>query len=157
VGGLLAFAGGFAASRWDAAWVGLVVLGALLGGAGLAAAVRGWELRVRTPRGSGLWLRVESFRRFLHASETRHAEQAAERGVLREYTAWAVALDELDRWERAVQGSASIPREAGIGLVHVAPALSRSTTSAATAPSSSSGAGGGSVGGGGGGGGGGSW
>jgi uncharacterized membrane protein len=102
---------------------------------------------------------VESFRRFLHESETFHAEEAAKRGVLREYTAWAVALGEIDRWERAVSASAVIPEDAGLGYVHMAPALMASTSSSATAPSSSGsgGGGGGSVGGGGGGGGGGSW
>ena len=159
LGAVVAFAGGFAASRWGSPWVALVVVGSLLAGGGLAAMIRGWELRVRTPLGSGLWLRVESFRRFLHQSETFHAEEAAKRGVLREYTAWAVALGEIDRWERAVEGSAAIPEDAGLGYVYMAPMLSHSTSSAATAPSSSGsgGGGGGSVGGGGGGGGGGSW
>jgi Predicted membrane protein (DUF2207) len=158
-GAVLAFFGGFAASRWGQAWLVVIVVGALLGGGGFAALLRGWELRVRTPFGSGLWLRVESFRRFLHESETFHAEEAAKRGVLREYTAWAVALDEIDRWERAVAGSTTIPQDAGLGYVHMAPILASSTASASTAPSSSGGGGGGggSVGGGGGGGGGGSW
>ncbi len=159
LGALIAFAGGFAANRWGREWVVVIVIGSLLGGGGFAAALRGWELRVRTPQGSGLWLRVESFRRFLHGSETFHAEEAAKRGVLREYTAWAVALGEIDRWERAVAGSTAIPAEAGLGYVHMAPILASSAASASTAPSSSSsgGGGGGSVGGGGGGGGGGSW
>jgi hypothetical protein len=158
LGAVLAFAGGYASNRWGWPGIGLVVVGSLLGGGGFAALVRGWELRVRTPQGSGLWLRVESFRRFLHDSETFHAEEAAKRGVLREYTAWAVALGEIDRWERAVAGSAIIPAEAGLGYVHMAPMLAHSTSSTATAPSSSGGGGGGgSVGGGGGGGGGGSW
>jgi hypothetical protein len=157
-GGVIAFFGGFAASRWGPGWIIAIVIGSLLGGGGFAAFLRGWELRVRTPYGSGLWLRVESFRRFLHESETFHAEEAAKRGVLREYTAWAVALDEIDRWERAVAGSTTIPEEAGLSYVYMAPMLSHSTSSAATAPSSSGGGGGGgSVGGGGGGGGGGSW
>lgn len=158
-GAVLAFGGGFAANRWGQPWVVLVVVASLLSGGGFAAALRGWELRVRTPEGSGLWLRVESFRRFLHESETFHAEEAARRGVLREYTAWAVSLGEIDRWERAVAGSAIIPPEAGVGYAHMAPTLMRSTSSSATAPSSSGGGGGGggSVGGGGGGGGGGSW
>jgi hypothetical protein len=159
LGALLAFAGGFAANRWGREWVVLIVAGSLLGGGGFAAMIRGWELRVRTPAGSGMWLRVESFRRFLHESETFHAEEAAKRGVLREYTAWAVALGEIDRWERAVSSSAVIPEDAGLGYVHMAPILMTSTSSASTAPSSSGsgGGGGGSVGGGGGGGGGGSW
>jgi hypothetical protein len=159
VGALVAFAGGYAANRWGREWMPLIIIGSLLGGGGFAAALRGWELRVRTPQGSGLWLRVESFRRFLSESETFHAEEAAKRGVLREYTAWAVALGEIDRWERAVAGSTIIPADAGLGYVHMAPLLASSATSASTAPSSSSssGGGGGSVGGGGGGGGGGSW
>lgn len=159
IGAVASFFGGFAANRWGGLpWILLVVAGALLAGGGFAVLLRGWELRVRTPLGSGLWLRVESFRRFLHESETFHAEEAAKRGVLREYTAWAVALGEIDRWERAVSGSTIIPAEAGLGYVHMAPILMSSTSSTATAPSSSgSGGGGGSVGGGGGGGGGGSW
>ena len=89
-----------------------------------------------------------------------HAEEAAKRGVLREYTAWAVAVGEIDRWARAVSASSAIPQDAGLNYVHMAPLLASSTSSASTAPSSSSsggGGGGGSVGGGGGGGGGGSW
>jgi hypothetical protein len=160
LGAVLAFFGGVAAARWGREWVVVVVLGSLVAGAGFSAVLRGWELRVRTPYGSALWLRVESFRRFLAGSETFHAEEAAKRGVLREYTAWAVALGEIDRWERAVAGSAVIPQEAGLGYVHMAPMLVHSTSRASTAPSSSGsggGGGGGSVGGGGGGGGGGSW
>jgi uncharacterized membrane protein len=104
-------------------------------------------------------LRVESFRRFLAGSEAYHAEEAAKRGLLREYTAWAVAVGEIDRWARAVSASSAIPQDAGMSYVHMAPLLAASTSSASTAPSSSSsgGGGGGSVGGGGGGGGGGSW
>lgn len=160
LGAVVAFAGGFASARWGQGWLPVVIVGALLAGGGFAAALRGWELRVRTPYGSGLWLRVESFRRFLSESESFHAEEAAKRGVLREYTAWAVALDELDRWERAVAGATSIPQDSGLGYVAMAPLLVRSTSTASTAPSSSGsggGGGGGSVGGGGGGGGGGSW
>jgi hypothetical protein len=156
--GLAGAAGGGAlAARVGASGLALVVLAAVIGGAGLAAAVRGWELRVRTPQGSGLYLRMESFRRFLAGSEAHHAEEAAARGVLREYTAWAVAVGEVDRWARAVAASSAIPQQAGLGYVHMAPMLISTTSSTATAPSSSGGGGGGSVGGGGGGGGGGSW
>ena len=90
------------AARFSPAWIALVVPAALLAGAGWAAVLRGWELRMRTPKGSGQWLRIESFRRFLHESEASHAEDAAQRGVLREYTAWAVAVGEIDRWRHAV-------------------------------------------------------
>ena len=149
--------GGALSSRVGSSGLFLVVAAAAIGGAGLAAAVRGWELRVRTPQGSGLYLRIESFRRFLAGSEAHHAEAAAARGVLREYTAWAVALGEVDRWSRAVAASTAIPQQAGLGYAYMAPMLISSTSSTATAPSSSGGGGGGSVGGGGGGGGGGSW
>jgi hypothetical protein len=146
------------AGRYGNHW-GLLAGAAIVAGAGWAAVLRGWELRVRTPRGSALWLRVESFRRFLHDSEAFHAEEAAKRGVLREYTAWAVAVGEIDRWKRAVESSTVIPTTAGLGYVAMAPMLSSSTSSTATAPSSSGGGGGGGggVGGGGGGGGGGNW
>ncbi len=152
-------AGAFAGRFGDDGWFGLLAVGAIAAGAGWAAAIRGWELRVRTPKGSATWLRVESFRRFLHDSEAFHAEEAAKRGVLREYTAWAVALGEIDRWTRAVEASTVIPDTAGLHYVALAPMLSSSTTSASTAPSSSGGGGGGGggVGGGGGGGGGGNW
>lgn len=142
------------AARHGAGWLPLVVPFGALAAASVAALVRSWELKVRTPRGSGLWLRIESFRRFLAGSEAHHAEEAAKRGVLREYTAWAVALGEIDRWQRAVQAS-TVTDTAALSYVHVAPALMASTARTATAPSSSGG--GGSVGGGGGGGGGGSW
>jgi len=152
--------GGAAANRWGSEWLPLGAVAGVVAGAGLAAAVGAWELHVRTPWGSGLWLRVESFRRFLAGSEAYHAEEAAKRGVLREYTAWALALGEIDRWQRAVAASTIIPSDAGLSYVHMAPLLVSSTRTAATAPSSSGGGGGfggGSVGGGAGGGGGGSW
>jgi uncharacterized membrane protein YgcG len=51
----------------------------LAAGAGGAAAIRAWELRVRTPAGSGLWLRTESFRRFLAASSVGAIDPVAAR------------------------------------------------------------------------------
>jgi hypothetical protein len=160
VGGLLAGSGAAVA-----AWLVLAVAGGLLAGSGLAAAIGGWELRVRTAAGSALWLRVESFRRFLAQSEGYHADEAAKRGVLREYTAWAVAVGEIGRWTQAVSASTIAPQVAGVHYAYMAPYLLASTASTATAPSSSGsgggfgggGFGGGDVGGGAGGGGGGSW
>jgi uncharacterized membrane protein YgcG len=158
---VVAAAGGAGANRWGAAWLPLVAFGALLAGAGLAAAVRAWELRVRTAAGSGLWLRVESFRRFLAASEAHHADEAAKRGVLREYTAWAVAVGEIDHWSRVVAASAAARDPATVHYATIAPALYTAAEATSTEPSSSNGGGGGggggSVGGGSGGGGGGSW
>jgi hypothetical protein len=164
LGALGAVAGGAAAGRFGSDWLPLAAAGGALAGAGLAATLGAWELRVRTPAGSGLWLRVESFRRFLAESEAYHAEEAAKRGLLREYTAWAVAVGEIGRWSRAVAASTVIPETAGVHYAYMAPLLLSSTTSTATAPSSSGGGGGfsggfggGSIGGGAGGGGGGSW
>ncbi len=147
------------ANRWGDGWLVGVIAAALLGGAAFATLLRSWELKIRTPEGSGLWLRVESFRRFIHDSDAQHADQAAEMGLLLEYTAWAVAVGEIDRWTSALEGSSVATQidTRALYITHVASDLGRATSSAATAPSSSGGGGGGSVGGGGGGGGGGSW
>jgi uncharacterized membrane protein YgcG len=122
-------------------------------------------LPARTVSGSALAIRTESFRRFLAASEARHVEWAWEHGMLREYSAWAVALGTADAWESAMRGSTVPPAEfnaAPILLYHHASAIG----STRTAPSSSGSGGGGgfsggfsggSVGGGGGGGSSGSW
>ena len=118
----------------------------------------------RSATGSALALRTESFRRFLAASEGRHVEWAWENNVLREYSAWAVALGAADAWTRAVESS-NIPHPElalrGPLLVHTS---SRSFDTSRVPPSSSGSGGfggggfsGGSVGGGGGGGSSGSW
>jgi hypothetical protein len=163
LGGIGTFAAGFLAGGSDARTLLVpAVITAALGVTGVAALVNNRELRIRTAAGSGLWLRTESFRRFLAGSEAYHAEEAAKRGVLREYTAWALALGEIDRWTRAVSASSLIPPEtAGLHWVYLAPLLVASTSTTSVAPSSSGGGGGGfgggGVGGGAGGGGGGSW
>lgn len=156
--------GGVAANRSGPVWIVLAAIGALLAGVSITAVLRSWELPSRTPEGSAKWLQIESFRRFIADSEARHAEAAARMGLLRQYTAWAVALGELSHWEKAVEGAAEIP-DSAVGantsdfrFVALAPALSSATAQTFTAPSSSgSGGGGGGSGGGGGGGGGGSW
>ena len=164
VGLVLAAVGGGLANRFGPVWVVLCAVGALLAGASLAALIRSWELPIRTPQGSARWIQIESFRRFIAASEARHAEAAAEMGLLRHYTAWAVALGELDHWKKSVDAATHIPgsatsrSSADYHFVTMAPALSSATASTFTAPSSSSsGGGGGGAGAGGGGGGGGSW
>lgn len=164
-GAALLALGAAMAVRGTSAWLGLVLIGAAFAGGGLAAMVRSWELPIRSAEGSSRWLQVESFRRFIANSEVRHAEAAARMGLLRQYTAWAVALDELGHWNEAVAAAAEVPGSEAAGhrsdlaFVAMAPALSQATTSTFTAPSSSGGGGGGGggVGGGGGGGGGGSW
>ena len=157
----IAALGGVLANRLGAGWLVVALVGGLLAGGGLAAGIGAWELHVRTAAGSALWLRVESFRRFLAESEGYHADEAAKRGVLREYTAWALAVGEIDRWSRAVKASTVPPDTAGVQYAYMAPLLLSSTSAAATAPSSSGSGGGsfggGSIGGGAGGGGGGSW
>jgi Predicted membrane protein (DUF2207) C-terminal domain/Predicted membrane protein (DUF2207) N-terminal domain len=155
--------GAVLANRSGRPWLALLAAGAIVVGASLGVLIRSWELRVRTPEGSARWLQVESFRRFIANSEARHAEAAAKMGLLRQYTAWAVSLNELDHWEKAVEeaamvaGSAVQASPSAFDFVHIAPILSRSTAAASTAPSSSGSGGGGGAGGGGGGGGGGSW
>lgn len=116
----------------------------------------------RSATGSALTLRAESFRRFLAASEGRHVEWAWKNDVVREYSAWAVALGAADAWRRAVESS-NIPHPERVlhGPLFVHSSAS-SFVSARTAPSASGGgssgfSGGGGVGGGGGGGSSGSW
>jgi uncharacterized membrane protein YgcG len=122
-----------------------------------------------TARGSAIALRAESFRRFLHDSEAQHVEWAWQHGLLREYSAWAVALGEADAWNGALAASSVPPVEvtSSTGVLYPALYLSSlsSTTTAPQASSSGGGSsfsgggfsGGGFSGGGGGGGGGGSW
>jgi hypothetical protein len=156
--GLALTALGAVLGRSGTAWLVLVAAGALLAGVGLAALVRGWELRVRTPAGAALWLRVESFRRYLAASEARHVDEVAKRGLLQEYTAWAVAFGEERRWSRIVAASAVATDDRSFtDYSQIAPRLASATTAASHEPSSSGSSGGGGVGGGAGGGGGGSW
>ncbi len=117
--------------------------------------------------GSAIALRSESFRRFLHDSEARHVEWAWDNGLLRQYSAWAVALGEAEAWNQALAGSTVPPPEVATTTGVMSPALATSAFHTARVAPSSSGSGGGfsgggfsgggSVGGGGGGGGGGSW
>jgi uncharacterized membrane protein YgcG len=144
----------------------------LCAGAAAAMAFGATELSVRTPEGFARRQLVEGFRRFLAASGGGHAREAAERGELRRYSAWAVALGELDHWNAAM-AAASLPPSTGVREAAGFAALTSTVHTATTSPSGSSGgspggssgggysgggySGGGSVGGGGGGGGGGSW
>lgn len=59
----------------------------------------------RTAAGSARAIRAESFRRFLVASEGRHVEWAWEQGLVREYSAWAVALGAARAWSKAIEDS----------------------------------------------------
>jgi hypothetical protein len=116
-----------------------------------AFAVYHTMLPARSATGSALALRTESFRRFLAASEGRHVEWAWKQGVLREYSAWAVALGTADTWQRAMAATSIPPAELSTGpllLWTMAPSFH----SGYTAPSSSGGGGGGGSWGGGGGG-----
>ena len=118
-------------------------------------------LPARSATGSALALRTESFRRFLAASEGRHVEWAWTHGLLREYSAWAVALGAASTWERAMAASSVPPTELSTGPLLVY-SMGSSFAGSHTPPSSSGAGGsggfsGGSVGGGGGGGSSGSW
>jgi uncharacterized membrane protein YgcG len=116
-------------------------------------------LASRTATGSALTLRTESFRRFLEASEGRHVEWAWEQGLLREYSAWAVALGAAEAWSDAIESS-NIDQPQRFTAPMLIYANASAFHSSHTAPSSSGGGGGfsgGGVGGGGGGGSSGSW
>jgi hypothetical protein len=150
VGALFAAAGvGVLSSPWFA-----IVLGFLVPFL-VARLVYGSMLPSRTATGSALALRTESFRRFLASSEGKHVDWAWEHGVLREYSAWAVALGAAEAWSRAI-GSSNIPDPtaamSGPMLMYT---LGPTFASTHTAPSSSGSSGGGFSGGGTGGGGGG--
>jgi len=115
-----------------------------------AVALYRFLLPSRTAAGSALALRTESFRRFLAASEGRHVQWAWEHGLLREYSAWAVALGTADAWQRAMERTGVPPAELTSGPLLVY-AMAPSFSAGHTAPSSSGGGGAGSWGGGGGG------
>ena len=126
--------------------------------------VYGVMLPARTATGSALTLRAESFRRFLAASEGKHVDWAWKQGLLREYSAWAVALGAADAWGRALANSNVPAPEMNLAspLWVYSMGSSFASTSSAPAPSGGSGSSfsgfsGGSVGGGGGGGSSGSW
>ena len=170
VGGLLALGltglmAALTARVGGVAVLGLVVF-AVLVGAAIGIVANANELLVRTEAGSALWLRIESFRRFLEQSEARHVTEAAEKGVLRQYTAWAVALGESKAWtaavERAAEDNPDLQATLGrdIAFASAGAGVASAARAASISPSSGGGGGGGfsgSVGGGGGGGGGGSW
>ena len=88
---------------------------ALLAGFAVPAVVAGMAYRPLLPQrsatGSALALRTESFRRFLEASEGQHVEWAWKNGLLREYSAWAVALGAAQAWGRAVANSTVPPTD----------------------------------------------
>ena len=122
-------------------------------------------LSVRSATGSALALRTESFRRFLSASEGQHVDWAWKQGLLREYSAWAVALGAADAWGRALEQSNVPAPERNLASPMLLYSMGPSFDSTRSAPTSSGGGGssfgggfsGGSVGGGGGGGSSGSW
>ena len=64
----------------------------------------------RSANGSAYARQVASFRRFLVESEGQHVGWAWKNGLLRQYSAWAVALDAADAWQGAME-RAGVPRE----------------------------------------------
>jgi uncharacterized membrane protein YgcG len=108
-------------------------------------------LPARSAHGSAMALKAESFRRFLAASEGKHVDWAWKHGLLREYSAWAVALGAAGAWQAALEASHVPPAEVtGLGPVFV-PSYSSAINSTRTAPTSSGGSSGGGWSGGGGG------
>jgi len=144
------------------AWPLAIALGLLLPGI-VAYFVYRTLQPARAAHGSALALRSESFRRFLEASEGTHVEWAWKNGLLREYSAWAVALGEAGAWSRALD-RANVPAPAQIAagpilIGRMGPSVrsSRTDPSSSGSGGSSGGFSGGSSGGGGGGGSSGSW
>ena len=134
--------------------VGILIVSAAIGLA-LGELVTKGRVASRTAAGSAAYLQTESFRRFLAQSEGRHVEEAHRRGVLREYSAWAVVLGEATAWRKAAESLDDVAIASEVDLTQSS--LGYITVlSAATEPPSSSGSSGSSGGGGGGGGGGGS-
>jgi uncharacterized membrane protein len=164
---LLAVFGAMSALSWNNTPAAAFLVAVVVPAVAAVALYRGL-LAVRSAPGSALALRAESFRRFLNASEGRHVEWAWTHGLLRDYSAWAVALGAAQAWERAMNASSVPPAELSTGplLIH---SIEPSWTSTHTPPSSTGSGGGsgggsrsggfsaGSVGGGGGGGSSGSW
>ncbi|MCU1395486.1 MAG: putative rane protein [Ilumatobacteraceae bacterium] len=87
------------------------ILFAVVVPAAVAFVAYGVLLPVRSATGSALAIRTESFRRFLVASEGRHVEWAWKQGLLREYSAWAVALGAAEAWGKALETSDIPPPE----------------------------------------------
>jgi hypothetical protein len=167
VGAVILFAASFGREGSPTSVLAACTVG--LGGAvGLLAALLAYRrlLSSRSAAGSALALRTESFRRFLAASEAKHVDWAWQHGMLREYTAWAMALGEAKAWGNSISTSTVPPNEVRMNTPWLIQTSGYDLHRAYTAPSSSgSGSGfssgggfsGGSVGGGGGGGSSGSW
>ncbi len=101
----------------------------------------------RSASGSAAALQAESFRRFLKASEGQHVDWAWKHGLLREYSAWAVALGAADAWGRAVAASAVPPPEVHANTMPLLMySYGANWNTAHTAPSSSGSGSGGSSG-----------
>ncbi|NGN63329.1 DUF2207 domain-containing protein, partial [Streptomyces sp. A7024] len=99
---LAAIAVGFAASQVTdpgAAWLTPTAVTAALSGAGLAAALRAWELPARTALGSQRWRETEAFRQYLAEPGDEDAPDA--------FTPWAVALGQAKPWAAALKRAAS--------------------------------------------------
>jgi hypothetical protein len=158
---VLAVVGGYLAARQADVPLMISGLGGALAGAGAAAAVRGWELRVFTPKGSAAWLQVASLTQFFAQSPPTALDEVIASRQIGRYTAWAVALGEAQRWSQLPSGlsdSARLPYDTrGLLYAGYAPMFVTHCCTSSTASSASSGGGGVSVGGGAGGGGAGSW
>ena len=158
---VLAVVGGYLSARQADIPPVMAGLGGALAGTGTAAAVRGWELRVFTPKGSAEWLQVASLRQFFAQSPPTALDEVIASRQIGRYTAWAVALGEARRWSQvtsALSDAARLPYDTrGVLYAGYAPIFVTHCCTSSTATSASSGGGGVSVGGGTGGGGAGTW
>ena len=119
----------------------LAAIGALLVPLLVAAVAYRRMFASRTATGSALALRAESFRRFLAASEGRHVDWAWQQGLVREYSAWAVALGAAEAWSTAVKASAIPDPDTALGGPLLLYSAASAFSSSHTAPSSSGGSG----------------
>ena len=144
-------------------WRNPVVAGAATAGAGLAAFICAWELRMRTPRGGRLWCETEAYRRHLAALTPDTWSEGSGEVI----TAWAVALGQTASVLAASAKSTTGKSSSGYQpepAVFLQTSASHSTSPPSSSGSGSSGSSGysgggdsGGSGGGDGGGGGGSW
>lgn len=96
----------------------------------------------RTALGSALAIRAESFRRLLASSEGKHVDWAWEHGLVREYSAWAVALGAAEAWSKAVKASNIPDPQVALGGPMLVYSAGSDFSTSHSAPRSSGGSGG---------------
>lgn len=102
----------------------LPLAAAAVTGVGMVLAWGSSELERNTPARSALWLRVESFRKFLESSEAAHVQRAAAMGLVREYAPWAVALGQAHHWNGLLSSPGHEALALERSLMEITPRLS---------------------------------